>query len=67
MFGYLESKEIIKHLIGKDKCSKLLSVRIILHCICTASVKKVESVVESLVSRYENHFNPRDNPIRIML
>ena len=35
------------------------SVRVILHCICEASVKvSVESVVESLVSRYyENHFN----------
>ena len=32
-------------------------VELIVHCICVASVKiSVESVVESLVSRYENHF-----------
>ena len=32
-------------------------VELIAHCICVASVKiSVGSVVESLVSRYENHF-----------
>ena len=33
-------------------------VEVIVHCICTASVKvSVESVVETLVSRYEQHFD----------
>ena len=32
-------------------------VELIVHCICVASVKiSVETVVESLVSRYESHF-----------
>ena len=33
-------------------------VEVVLHGICCAAVKvSVESVVESLVSRYESHFN----------
>ena len=33
-------------------------VEVVIHSICIAAIKvSVESVVESLVSRYENHFN----------
>ena len=52
----LDSKSLIKDFL---KSSQLfVGSELTLQCICTASVKiSVESVVESLVSRYENHFD----------
>ena len=41
----------------------LIDVKPIIHCICCACVKvSVESVVESIVSRYEKHFDRSRQP-----
>ena len=50
----LKSIEIIKTLLQQEAIFS--DVEFIIHCICTACIKiSVESVVESLVSRHENH------------
>ena len=52
----LDSISIIKTILETSNLYR--DVEIIVHCICTAAVKvSVESVVETLVSRYEQHFN----------
>ena len=51
----IDSKQIIKKFLSDREL--YTDVEVILHCICTAAVKvSVESNVESLVSRFENHF-----------
>ena len=48
---------VIQQLIGKEKSHIFKNVSVIVHIILTGCVKtSVESVVETLVSRYENHF-----------
>ena len=43
--------------------TKFVSCRLIVHCICAACLKvSVESVVESIVSRYEKHFSSSRQP-----
>ena len=60
----LKNKELIQKIWGKDINPTFSSVRVILHCICAAAVKvSVESVVESLVSRYEHHFSSSRQPL----
>ena len=60
----LKNKELIQQILGKDVNPSFSSVRVILHCICAAAVKvSVESVVESLVSRYEHHFSSSRQPL----
>ena len=52
----LDSVKIIQLILQTDHL--FCDVEIIVHCICTAAIKiSVESVVESLVSRYEKHFD----------
>ena len=52
-----QNRELIQRIIGSDESDKFKEVRVIVHIILTACVKiSVESIVESLVSRYENHF-----------
>ena len=54
----LDSKEIIQSILKKENIAFFKSVKIITHLICVACVKvSVESVVESLLSRYEKQFN----------
>ena len=54
----LTSKDMVKSFLSKDK-GLYKNVELIIHCISVAAVKiSVESVVESLVSRYENHLTP---------
>ena len=56
-----DSKEIIQSILSNH--INFNTVRVIVHCICVASVKvSVESVVESLVSQYENHFDSSRQP-----
>ena len=44
-------------MIGSEGWKRFENVRVMVHVILTACVKvSVESIVESLVSRYENHF-----------
>ena len=53
----ISSRKLIQRIIGKEESHKFKSVCVIVHIILTACVKiSVESVVETLVSRYENHF-----------
>ena len=55
----ITSTDMIRSFLSKTKCL-YKEVEIIVHCICAGAVKiSVESVVESLVSRYENHFTPK--------
>ena len=50
-----ENKELIKSLLVEDKSN--------IHIIASAAVKvSVESVVKSIVSRYEDHFKPSRQP-----
>jgi hypothetical protein len=52
----LDSKEIIKDFLREPELYS--GVELTLHCVTVAAVKmSVESVVESLVSRYENHYD----------
>ena len=52
----MDSKLLIKDFLQLSKLYE--GTELTLQCICTAAVKiSVESVVESLVSRYENHFD----------
>ena len=51
-----ENKELIKSLLVKDKSNAFVNCRVIHHIIASAAVKvSVKSVVESIVSRYEDH------------
>ena len=63
MFGNFTDKDIDSKSVLKTilKDSKLFDgIELTLHIICTAAVKvSVESVVESLVSRYEVHFDSK--------
>ena len=52
----IDSKSLLMQFLKDEKLYS--GVELILHCIATAAVKvSVESVVESLVSRYEVHFD----------
>ena len=54
----LDSKEIIQSILKKENIALFRNVKVIIHLICVACVKvSVESVVESLLSRYEKQFN----------
>ena len=54
----LDSKSLIKTILGDEELC--CGIELTLHNICTAAAKvSVESVVESLVSRYEGHFDAR--------
>ena len=52
----LDSKEIIESILKKENISLFRNVKVNIHPI------SVESVVESLVSRYEKHFNSSRQP-----
>ena len=53
----ISSRMVIQQLIGKEKSHIFKNVSVIVHIILTGCVKtSVESVVETLLSRYENHF-----------
>ena len=55
----IDSKETIKDFLSEDG-GLYKGNEIILHCFCVVAVKfSVESSVESLISRYEVHFNKR--------
>ena len=50
-----DSKKLIKRFLSES--ALYTDIEVILHCICSAAVKvSVESNVESLVSRFKNHF-----------
>ena len=52
----MDSKTIIKEFLSDTELFS--GIELTLHCIITSAVKiSVESVVESLVSRYESHFD----------
>ena len=52
----LDSKEIIQSILKKEIIA--LCTKVIIHPICVACIKvSVESVIESLISRYEKHFD----------
>ena len=52
----LNSMAIIKLILTNDVLYQ--DVEVIVHCICTAAVKvSVESVIETILSRYEEHFD----------
>ena len=54
----LDSKKLIKLLLGKEGLCD--GIELTLQSVVTAAVKiSVESVVESLVSRYETHFDKK--------
>ena len=54
----ISSMNLIKDFINTD-LRLFEDIEITMHCICVASIKiSVESVVESLISRYEKHFHP---------
>ena len=57
------SRNMIQRLLERDISKHFGECKIILHVILCACVKvSVESVVESIVSRYEKHFNPSRQP-----
>ena len=57
------SKEIIQSILKKENIALFRNVKVIIHLICVACAKvSVESVVESLVSRYEKHFDSSRQP-----
>ena len=61
----LDSKEIIQSILKKENIALFRNVKVIIHLICVACVKvSVESVVESLVSRYEKHFDSSRQPTK---
>ena len=52
-----QNRKLIQDIIGSEGSRRFEKVRVIVHVILAACVKvSVESVVESLVSRYEHHF-----------
>ena len=52
----LDSKELMTYFFNNN--SDHVDMKLVLHCLCVAAVKfSVESSVESLVSRYERHFD----------
>ena len=54
----LDSKRLIMDLLEDEKL--FLGIELTLHCIAAAAVNvSVESVVESLVSRFEVHFDAK--------
>ena len=59
----LDSKEIIQSILKKENIALFRNIKVIIHLICVACIKaSVESVVESLVSRYEKHFDCSRQP-----
>ena len=53
----LQNRQLVQFMIGSEGAKEFEKVRVIVHVILVACVKvSVESIVESLVSRYENHF-----------
>ena len=59
----LDTKEIIQTILKKENIALFRNVKVIIHLICVACAKvSVESVVESLVSRYEKHFDSSRQP-----
>ena len=53
----LQNRKLIQFMIGSEGSHTFKEVRVIVYIILTACLKvSVESIVESLVSRYENHF-----------
>ena len=58
----LDSKEIIQSILKKENIVLFRNIKVI-HLICVACVKvSVGSVVESLLSRYEKHFDCSRQP-----
>ena len=54
----LDSKKIIQSILNKETITLFSNDKIIGYLNCTSGVKfSVESVVQSLVSRYERHFD----------
>ena len=61
----LDSKEIIQSILKKENIALFRNAKVIIHLTCVACVKvSVESVVESLVSRYEKHFDSSRQPTK---
>ena len=61
----LDSKEIIQSILKKENIALHRNFKVIIHLICVACVKvSVESIVESLVSRYEKHFDSSRQPTK---
>ena len=59
----LDSKEITQSFLKKENTALFRNIKVIIHLICVACVNvSVESVVESLVSRYEKHFDSSRQP-----
>ena len=59
----LGSKKLIQRILGQDMFSRFGRCCLIVHCISVACVKvPVEGVAESIVSRYEKHFNSARQP-----
>ena len=59
----MDNKKLIQLLLQNDISSSFVNVKLFIHCICCACVKvSVESVVESIVSRYEKHFDLSRQP-----
>ena len=59
------SRELIRRIIRKEESHRFKNVRVIVHIILFACVKtSVESVVETLVSRYENLSHHLDNLLK---
>ena len=54
----LDSKEIIQSILKNENIALYSNVKVINRLVCVACVKvSIESVVESLLSRYEKHFD----------
>ena len=61
----LDSKEIIQSILKKENIALFRNAKVIIHLTCVACVKvSVESVVESLVSRYEKYFDSSRQPTK---
>ena len=59
----LDTKEIIQTILKKENIALFRNVKVIIHLICVACAKdSVEGVAESLVSRYEKHFDSSRQP-----
>ena len=57
----LDSKILIKSFFDPDK-KLYIDIEMVLHAMAVASVKhSCESILESFVSKYENHFDARRN------
>ena len=60
----LGSKKIIQSILNNENIALFRNVKVIMHLTCVGCVKiSVESVVESLLSRYEKHFDSSRQPI----